>query len=324
MPEQSEFDQNDIGSIDEPRVLESNSAYGDGHITFQTRPDGDFDATKTGSGDLDREVVFIDFEKGHKLLPILREAIPALSELYPQPPHSSDEREQRLILPGQKRTATFREKWLRSLGANTAPISYTIGDELNKEKIVEQTAGGNLIIVQGDQSADFALHDRINHIFGVSAIPQETLDAFFYVAQKVPDLAKINPDAADTVQKAIALALDSSTTIQETYGGGASLPSLDILDQLVFYTGANSNQYHDRTGSVPNDFVHSALRDRGFEVVSSLNRLGSTKKQLPSGKTVSFVGHIYQGERPELVVPREQELLVDYIPGLVAGLTQAA
>ncbi len=305
----------DIHAGSKPRVLESIGTKGD-RITIKPRLGGDFKVKRIGTGG-SSELPFKDFEEGIVLLPAFREALPALAELYPASPKWSRVVETDLILPGKKRTDDFRRKWLQPIGANTAPVSYLKSDEFKRKQIAEQTAAGNLLIAQGDQSAEYPVHDRMFHLFGLLAEPQVTLQALQYVAQNIPDLAKRHPEAADVVRKSIAESFELSSNSSEINNRDLYIPSLDILNALVIWTDVNSM---DQAGKTANNFVKSLLDERGFEVVRSTNLLSTTRETLPSGRFMHFVSHILQGEVSGLVVPREQELLVDYIPKLVRHL----
>lgn len=308
--------------ISQPRHLESISTQG-GRIIFAPRPDGDFDATKTGRGG-GNENAYIDFKNAQILLPQFRTALPRIAELYPEPQKSIvDSADEHLIIPGEKRTDDFRKKWLQPLGANSAPILYLNEDEIKKETITDQVAKGNLLIANGNITAEFPVHDRVFHLFGALAEPEELFGALKYLAQQVPDLAKAHPEAAYTVRKGIAQALDQSTNIVNIPGASLYLPQLDVLNSLVRATKTYSGATQDSTGTTPNDFVRSVLKEKGFDVIESINELGCIREPISTEGGLSFVSYITRNATG-LVVPREHELLIDYVPKLVDHLKSAA
>jgi hypothetical protein len=320
MSEPGASEQEGNVAIKERRVLESVGATGS--VAVQETEQGDFLVVKTGRLPMDPGP-FGEVLMSKNLVTAMTQTLPALNELYPQTPQSSNDPDtEQFTLAGKERIDAFRKKYLIPFGANTAPVVFLERDEFTKELITQQIAAGNLTIALGKTSTEYPVHDLSFHLLGLLAVPQETFTVLKAVAQKVPELEKENPVAAHKLRKAIAIAWDSATNISVENGGELWVPSLDILNRLVYSVENEAN--YNTPGREAHDLVDNVLRNHGFEIVESPNRLSNSRQTLQNGRSLYLVNHLSQRLTSEPVVPREQELLVAYVPKLVGRLQKAA
>lgn len=326
MPRLVEPERRDGQIKDNLRVLETRGLTS---VIMRETQDGDLAVTQNGPGGLwtDNFRLFAAFDRAHVLFPRLRTALPPLAELYPESTQPSTDSERHLVLPGEKRINTFRTKWLHPIGANTLPVVFREGDIFKKEMIEEQTAAGNLIAAMGETSPEYPIHDLTDHLFGDSAIPDSPMRAFQYVAQQIPDLAKNHPDAAHVVRVSVAQSLDDVSDIPTPNDETIWLPSLDILNRLILRT-VTLGFYYGKEGGTAINFVKNALNEADFEAVRGSNIVQYTKKELPNGRNINFVDGYSEAKKPNdiipsLIVPKELELLSEYVPNLVKHLQTA-
>lgn len=301
-----------------------------------------------GGGDLDVRMIVtppVVGDEGNSLVNIvsragdfteaLRGTFPGLRGLYPEVA-SDSLLDTHFQLPGLERIAAARQNLLMPLGANTFPVAIVEGDRPTAEAVTEATAKGLLVVPSGKESPDAMMQSLSERLVWAVARPEITMRVLQEIATQTLALKSEEPKIAEMVMQSIAFSLDrsASSIINDRYNLWLDAGDLEVLGRVARLSGNSLS--HGRCigpgqrqvvldGEIrAKSFVHAQLRNFGFEVDVNRDLLGQTTRKLPHGRRVSFVDHIRRGEYSEdhLVVPREQELLISYIPSLIEHLAR--